>query len=120
MVPKIVLTKTGEKLITAVGEMTDPETNKGLGFVFKCPYTLSMTPSGDGQFSVNFTKWIPYSVDNQFKVPYDVVAAIGDPEPDILNVYIEKFGDKLNDDDALSTSDSSDMPEESGVSDSGD
>jgi len=120
MVPKIVLTKYGEKLITAVGEVTDTETGKGLGFVFKCPYTLSMTPSAEGQFSVNFTKWIPYSIDNEFKVPYDVVSAVGEPEPDILNVYIEKFGDRLNDNDTVSTTDSSDSAEESGLSDSAD
>lgn len=119
MIPKIIATKNGEKLIAVVGEFTDPETNKGLGFVFRCPYVLSMTPNGDGQFSVNFTKWIPYATDIQYKVPYDVVAAIGDPEPDIANIYIEKFGDKLND-DATATSDSSDSVEESGVSDSGD
>lgn len=120
MIPKIILTRTGEKLIAAVGEITDPETNKGLGFVFRCPYTLNMLPADEGQFSVNFTKWIPYSSDMDFKVPYDVVAALGEPEQDILNIYLEKFGDKLNDTDTVSTSDSSDSPEESGVSDSGD
>ena len=120
MVPKILLTKTGEKIIAAVGEMTDPETGKGLGFVFKCPYTLSMVPAAEGQFSVNFTKWIPYSVDTEYKVPYDIVAALGDPEPDILNVYIEKFGDQINDTDTLPAIDPDIMPEGSGVSDSGD
>lgn len=120
MDPKIVLTKQGEKLITAIAEFTDPETQKGLGFVFRCPYVLSMSPNGDGQFSVNFTKWIPYSTDVQYKVPYDVVAAVGEPEPDILNVYLEKFGDKLNDSNTIPTTDSSDSSEGSGLSDSSD
>lgn len=120
MVPKIILTKNGDKLIAAVGEVTDPETQKGLGFIFKCPYILNMTPSGDGQFSVNFTKWIPYSSDIQYRVPYDIVAAIGEPEPDILNIYIDRFGDKINDDNTVPASDSGDSAEESGVSDSAD
>ena len=118
MIPKIVLMRTGEKIIAAVGEMNDPETGKGLGFIFRCPYTLGMVPTADGQFSVNFTKWIPYSVDTQYKVPYDIVAALGEPEPDILNVYIEKFGDQLNDTNTLPAIDPDIMPEESAVSDS--
>jgi hypothetical protein len=37
-----------------------------------------------------------------------------------LNVYIEKFGDQINDTDTLPAIDPDIMPEGSGVSDSGD
>lgn len=96
--PTIVLTKQGEKLITAVDQLIDPETGNAVGFIFKCPYVLNTIPSDEKQFSVNFTKWIPYSIDNVFKVPYDVVVTTGKPEPDILNIYIKKFREELNDD----------------------
>jgi hypothetical protein len=126
MNPKIILTHVGERIIAGVGEMKD-ENGNGLCLVLRCPYILSMIPAGetspDGvatQFNVNFTKWIPYSMDNQFKVPYSSVVAIGDVDPNILEIYLSRFAEILNDDDTVSTSDSSDSSEGSGVSDSGD
>lgn len=126
MLPRIVLLNTGERIIAALSEVTDPE-GKPVCLLVKCPYILSMIPleekSPDGnpvQFNVNFTKWIPYSSDDQFKIAYNSVIAFGEVDPGILDVYIEKFGDKLNDDNTLPAIDPDVMPEESGVSDSGD
>jgi hypothetical protein len=126
MIPKILLMNSGERIIAGLAELTDPE-GKAICLVARCPYILAMMPTGDvspdgnpAQFNVNFTKWIPYSSDDQFKIPYSSVTAIGEVDPGILEVYLEKFGDKLNDNDAVSTSDSSDSAEESGLSDSGD
>jgi len=126
MIPKVLMMQTGERVIAATGELTDDE-GKGICLVIRCPYILDMTPSGDispdgspTQFSVNFTKWFAYSITEQFRIPYSSVIAIGDPEPGITEVYLERFGDKLNDDNTVQPSDSSDSSEESGLSDSGD
>jgi len=126
MVPKVLMLQTGERIIAAVGEVTDEE-GKGICLVIRCPYLLSMQPSGEvspdgtpSQFNVNYTKWFPYSISEDFRIPYNSVIAIGDPEPGILDVFTERFGDKLNDNDAVSTTDSSDSAEESGLSDSAD
>lgn len=126
MVPKIILTTTGERIICGLAEAVD-ENQQPVCLLARCPYILNMTPSGeispDGnpeQFNVNFAKWIPYSSDEQFKIPYTSVIAIGDVDEGILKIYLEKFGDKLNDSDTVSTTDSSDSSEEPGVSDSGD
>lgn len=126
MIPKIVLTNTGERIICGLAEALD-ENQKPVCLVVRCPYILNMTPMGEfspdgnpAQFNVNFTKWIAYSSDEQFKIPYSAVVAIGEVDPGILEIYLEKFGDRLNDSDTVSTVDSSDSSEESGVSDSGD
>lgn len=122
MLIKIILTKNNERIISGIAELEDPDTGKGIGFLLKCPYILSMMASESGdpnEFSVNFTKWIPYSSDRQFRVPYESVIAVGEVEPDILNIYMEKFGEFLNDDNTVPTSDSSDSSEGSGVSGSG-
>jgi hypothetical protein len=122
MIPKIILMHSGERVIAMLGEVTD-EDGKGVGIIARCPYILSMMPAGDSpdgnstQFNVNFTKWIPFSSDDQFKIPYNSVVAIGEVEPGILDAYIGKFGDKLNDDNTLQPSDSSDTAEDAGVSD---
>lgn len=125
MVPRVMILNSGERIIAGVSEVTD-ENGQGLCLLLRCPYILEMAPTGEynaegnpSQFSINFTKWFAYSTSDEFRVPYASVVAIGEPEEGILDVYMKRFGDKFNDSDTVSTSDSSDSPEESGVSDSG-
>jgi len=126
MIPKVMILNSGERIISGVSEVTD-ENGQGICLLLKCPYILDMAPTGDlnadgnpSQFSINFTKWFAYSKSEEFRVPYTSIVALGEPEEGILDVYMKKFGDKLNDTDAVSTSDSSDSSEGSGLSDSGD
>lgn len=125
MVPKVMILHSGERIIAGVSEVTD-ENGQGLCLLLRCPYILDMVATGEynnegnpSQFSINFTKWFAYSTSDEFRVPYSSVVAIGEPEEGILDVYMKRFGDKFNDSNALHPSDSSDLPEESGVSDSG-
>jgi len=125
MIPKVMILNSGERIISGVSEVTD-ENGQGICLLLRCPYILEMAPTGEynaegnpSQFSINFTKWFAYSSSDEFRVPYASVVAIGEPEEGILDVYIKRFGDKLNDNNAVSTSDSSDSSEGSGLSDSG-
>lgn len=99
MVPKVMLLQSGERIITGLAEVTDQETGKGVGLVLRCPYILSMVPTEElddngnpVEYRVNFEKWFAYSTDIEYRIPYSAVVAIGDPEPGILNIYLEKFG----------------------------
>lgn len=99
MVPKVILLQSGERIITGLAEVTDKESGKGVGLVFRCPYVLSMVPTEEldengnpVEYKVNFEKWFAYATDIEYRVPYSSVVAIGDPEPGILNIYLEKFG----------------------------
>ena len=125
MIPKVMILNSGERIISGVSEVTD-ENGQGICLLLKCPYILDMAPTGDyntdgnpSQFSINFTKWFAYSKSEEFRIPYTSVVALGEPEDGILDVYMKKFGEKLNDNDTVSTSDSSDSSEGSGLSDSG-
>ena len=125
MIPRVMILNSGERIISGVSEVTD-ENGQGICLLLKCPYILDMAPTGDyntdgnpSQFSINFTKWFAYSKSEEFRIPYTSVVALGEPEDGILDVYMKKFGDKLNDNDTVSTSDSSDSSEGSGLSDSG-
>lgn len=125
MIPKVMILHSGERIIAGVSEVTD-ENGQGLCLLLRCPYILDMVATGEynnegnpSQFSINFTKWFAYSTSDEFRVPYASVVAIGEPEEGILDVYMKRFGDKLNDSDAVPASDSSDSVEEPGVSDSG-
>jgi len=121
-----MILNSGERIISGVSEVTD-ENGQGICLLLKCPYILDMAPTGDyntdgnpSQFSINFTKWFAYSKSEEFRIPYTSVVALGEPEDGILDVYMKKFGEKLNDNDTVSTSDSSDSSEGSALSDSGD
>ena len=97
MVPKVLVMKTGERVIAGASEMTDNETGKGICLVIKCPYILTLNPKPDDadEYSVNFSKWNPFTPDNTFRIPYDAVIAVSDVEQGILDVYMERFGQEL-------------------------
>lgn len=97
MVPKVLVMKSGERIIAGASEMTDNNTGKGICLVIKCPYILTLNPKEDEseEYSVNFSKWNPFSSDNTFNIPYDSVVALGDVEQGILDVYMERFGQEL-------------------------
>jgi hypothetical protein len=126
MLIKVLKMKTGEQVVTGITELQDENSN-GICFLVTQPYRLDLIPSDeislDGTpetFRVNFTKWFSVSKDVQFRIPYDSVVAIGEPDDSVLQTYTDKFGDLLNDIDTVQPSNSSDSSERSGVSDSGD
>ncbi len=95
--PSVVVLKTGEKLITVLQEAFEGEgeDQKGICLVMNHPYELSLigvnnqeNPEQDLQ--VKFSKWCPYAVDIQFRIPYDSVLAIGQPDPGLAVAYQAK------------------------------
>ena len=97
MVPKILVFKSGERVIAGTSEMTDKKTGKGICLNIKCPYILTLNPKPDDaeEYSVNFSKWNPFTPDITFNVPYDAVVSVSDVEQGILDVYMERFAQEL-------------------------
>jgi len=96
--PAIVMLKTGEKLITILQEAFegDGDDKKGICLVLTHPYTLSLIEVGnvdspEQDLQVKFSKWCPYSTDVQYKIPYDGVLAIGEPDPGLSVAYQSKI-----------------------------
>lgn len=133
---KIVTISTGERIICGFTEFIDEKENRDFNFygmLLKCPYILKLEPVTTGEFLpdgnpkelvVNFTKWNPYSPEKQFKVPLQHLISIAEPDPQIKEAYIQKFGQDLDNWDLTETeeteNDSTDSTEEPGVSDSTD
>jgi hypothetical protein len=97
MVPKVLVFKSGERVIAGASEMTDKKTGKGVCLVLKCPYILTLNPKEDTgeEYSVNFSKWNPFTPDDTFNVPYDSVVSVSNVEQGILEVYMERFATEL-------------------------
>jgi hypothetical protein len=127
MIPKVLTLTTGDQIICGITELKN-EQDEGICFLIAHPYILQLIPSDQknevGQpasFNVNYVRWMSCSSDTQFRLPYNSVMALGEPEAEILETYMNKFGDLFNDDtNTVSASDSTDSSEESGLSDSGD
>lgn len=92
--PSIVVLKTGEKLITILQEAFEGEgeEQKGICLVMNYPYELTLinvgnTENPEQDLQVKFSRWCPYSVDTQFRIPYDSVLAIGQPDAGLAQAY---------------------------------
>lgn len=95
--PSVVILKTGEKLITVLQEAFEGEgdNQKGICLVMNHPYELALMSinnqeNPDQDLQVKFSKWCPYAVDTQYRIPYDGVLAIGQPDPGLAQAYQAK------------------------------
>ena len=79
----------------------EKKTQKGVCLLMEEPYILTLdgstpqylTEQTGMEYQVRFSKWNPYSPDWQFKVPYDCVMTISNPEPGLQDAY-EKSKEK--------------------------
>ena len=104
MAVSIVTLKTGERVITELKEIFDGEgdNKKGVCLLMEDPYILNLdsaqpqylTETHGMEYQVRFSKWNPYSTDWQFKVPYDCVMTISQPEPGLENAWQQKITEK--------------------------
>lgn len=104
MAVSIVTFKTGERVITELKEIFDGEADnkKGVCLLMEDPYILNLdsaqpqylTEAHGMEYQVRFSKWNPYSTDWQFKVPYDCVMTISQPEPGLENAWQQKITEK--------------------------
>jgi hypothetical protein len=96
MSTSIVVLKTGEKIITDLQEAFngDDENKTGICLIMRHPYQLSLAPAEDDDeldLKVEFTKWCPYAIDTEFKIPYDSVISIATPDPTLAEAFEAKI-----------------------------
>lgn len=94
----IVVLKTGAQIICDLKEVFDGEgeDKKGICLLVIHPYELSLISTPDisesqQDLQVKFSKWCPYSLDYQYKIPYDSVMAIGMPDAGLEQAYRTKI-----------------------------
>ena len=89
----IAVLQTGERVITELQEVR--EDNKADGkpicLMFVRPYILNVEGTDDAtvnqEVQVRFSKWLPYSSDTQFKIPFASVMAVGTADPGLSQAY---------------------------------
>jgi hypothetical protein len=96
---KLVLLKTGEKLITDAKELISDE--KLCGYLFENPLKVSMVEPitlssqdevdiNDDGITVSISPWIELTTDTKIPVYSDSVIAIVEPLESLKNLYMEK------------------------------
>ena len=97
MAEQIIVFKNGERVITELKEVFEGEGDdrRGVCLLMSHPYILELV-SADGtadrhDLQVKFSKWCPYSVDYQFRIPYDSILAIGEPDTGLAQAYRNKI-----------------------------
>ena len=97
MADQIVVFKNGERVICELQEVFEGtgEDKRGVCLVMRNPYILELVgaddPTSEMDLQVKFSKWCPYSIDYQFRVPYDSVLAIGEPDQGLNQAYQQKI-----------------------------
>ncbi len=99
MAISVVTLKTGDRVISELKEIFEGEEDKkrGVCLLMEDPYILSMdgatpqylTEQQGMEYQVRFSKWNPYSSDWQYKIPYDMVMTISNPEPGLQQRYYD-------------------------------
>lgn len=100
----ILTLKTGDRVIAELKEIFDGEgeSRKGVCLLMEEPYVLTLdsttpqylTEQLGSEYQIRFSKWNPYSSDWQFKIPYDCVMTISNPEPGLQQAYENKIAEK--------------------------
>ena len=88
----ISVLQTGERVITELQEVREDnkEDGKPICLMFVRPYTLnteSVSNDANQEVQVRFSKWLPYSSDTQFKIPFASVMAVGTADPGLAQAY---------------------------------
>ena len=104
MAVSILPLKTGARIITELKEAFDGEGDdkRGVCLIMEDPYVLNLdgatpqylTEQSGMEYQVRFSKWNPYSTDNMFKIPYDSVMTISNPEPGLEQAWKRKLTQK--------------------------
>ena len=105
MAVSILTLKTGDRVIAELKEIFDGEGDerKGVCLLMEEPYILNLdgtqpqylTEEYGMEYQIKFSKWNPYSSDWQYKIPYDSVMTISNPEPGLQNAYETKIAEKI-------------------------
>ena len=92
----VVLAGTGERVICDLQEVRegDKEDGKPICLIMIRPYTLQLEPAdpnspGGQEVQVRFNKWLPYSIDTQFKIPFSSLTCVGAVDPGLEDAYVQ-------------------------------
>lgn len=92
----VVMLSSGDTVICNLVELSqgEGEDKRGLCLEMTHPYKLEFVDSVESkEVQVKFTRWMAFSSEFKFKIPYSAVITLAEPEPNMLKVYEQKVDD---------------------------
>lgn len=93
----IVTLKTGQNIICEVNEIFQGEGDerRGVGLQIRDPFILDLyenpeAENPDDRNRVRFSRWNPFTLERNFRVPYDAVVAVSSPDPNLSEAFKDK------------------------------
>ncbi len=99
---KLALLKSGEEVIADIKELVS-EDEKLISLVFTNPYLVKLVeseilsddfPNNDIKYAVNFSPWIPLSIEKDIAVSMDWIVTIVEPTKEVKKSYEERMNGK--------------------------
>jgi len=94
MTIKIIKLITGEEIVSVVEDLLD-DNNEKVGFNLTYPYQVILKPipmeDGQTKFDINYVAWMSTASNTQFPIAYSSVIAVGDPLPEVAQLYKERY-----------------------------
>ena len=95
---KIALLKSGESVVSDIKEIVREDQIHG--YLFKKPFSINLSPAygfltedasgkDDGNMSVSFSPWIPFTTDEEILVRCDWLVTVVSPAKEIQELYEE-------------------------------
>lgn len=112
----IVVLNTGERVITDLQEIREDnkEDGKPICLMFMRPYILNVEGTDDAtvnqEVQVRFSKWLPYSSDTQFKIPFSSVMAVGTADTGLAQAYMQTVEQAITAEKAVETANPAGAP----------
>ena len=96
MTVKILITQTGEHLVSEVKQVEQKETKEVIAYWLINPRVVSYMPDENEQVNVNFGAYCLVSNEVEFSLKANHVVAILEPRPEVIdryNLVIERFNE---------------------------
>lgn len=100
----IVTLRTGQVIICEINEIfntqVDPESGEEIkeriGLQLKDPFLLTLYENFEAEnpeerSKVRFDRWNPFTLDRVFRVAYDSITAVNEPDPNLAKAFQEKI-----------------------------
>ena len=90
---RIVNLATGQNVLCIFGEVrSDDEERKVIGYRMMYPHTLKLgTVNEDGTIPIEYTRFCPFSPQEEHRLSGDHIISVGYPDNGILDNFVEKL-----------------------------
>ena len=108
MTVKILVTETGQQIVSEVKQVEQKETKEVIAYWLVNPRVINYVADDNEQVNVNFGAYCLVSNESEFSLKADHVVAILEPRPEVIeryNLVIERFSEAQEEEETTEVTD---------------